>query len=70
MSLQMASLLVHSEHVPAAVRDALRAAHGGGSARKAELLESAARILQRESGVECRDARELVDLRPADCMGL
>ncbi len=69
MSLMMASLLVHSEEVPAAAREALRAALEGTAERRTELLESAARILHREIGVPCHDARELVDLRPEDCAG-
>ena len=67
MSFQMASLLLHSEHVPLAAREALRAARDGARERRAELLESAARILHRESGVACTDARELVDLLPGSC---
>ena len=67
MSFEMASLLVHSRHIPAAARDALRAARDSAPPYKAELLESAARILHDEGGVECPDARELVDLRPCDC---
>jgi hypothetical protein len=66
MSFAMASLLAHSEHVPTAAREALRAASTVGPEDRLELLESAARILHREAGVECCDAFELVDL-PADC---
>jgi hypothetical protein len=69
MSFTMASLLLHSEQVPSAARDALRAARDGAPERKLELLESAAHILHRDVGVDCPDARELVDLRPADCAG-
>jgi hypothetical protein len=69
MGFTMASLLLHSEHVPAAARDALRAARLSGPNRRRELLESAAFILRREMGMECADARELVDLRPEDCLG-
>jgi hypothetical protein len=67
MGFSMASLLVHSEEVPLAARDAIRAAHKGPAACRRHRLESAARILQRETGVGCPDARELVDLQPADC---
>ena len=66
MSFAMASLLAHSEHVPTAAREALRAASNVGPEDRLELLESAARILHREAGVACSDAFELVDL-PADC---
>ena len=66
MSFTMASLLIHSEEVPAAARDALVAAHQVSSEQRTQLLESAARILHREVGVECSDARELVDLNDED----
>jgi hypothetical protein len=69
MSLRMASLLVHSTSVPPEARDALRAARDGDPERKLELLESAARILHREAGVACGDARELVDLVAGDSLG-
>lgn len=65
----MASLLAHSEHVPLAARKALKAAQVSAREGRIELLESAARILQCETGVACPDARELVDLLPGDCDG-
>ena len=67
MSYTMASLLVHHESVPPAARAALLAANEALPELRRELLESAARILHAEAGVGCRDARELVDLLPADC---
>jgi hypothetical protein len=70
MSFAMASLLAHSEHVPTAAREALRAATTTvGPEDRLELLESAARILHVEAGVECSDAFELVDLPDGDCEG-
>ena len=69
MSFAMASLLAHSEHVPVAAREALRAATTVSREDRLELLESAARILHVEAGVECCDAFELVDLPEADCDG-
>jgi hypothetical protein len=65
----MASLLSHGDLVPRSVRDALQAAQDATCARRIDLLESAARILQREMGVTCPDARELVDLQLAGCPG-
>jgi hypothetical protein len=62
MSFAMASLLAHSEGVPAAVRESLRAATALPPEHRAKLLESAARSLHREAGVACADALELVDL--------
>jgi hypothetical protein len=67
MSLSMSSLLLHSERIPAAAREVLRAAHAGASEHRIEMLESAARILEREVGLPCTDARELMDLQPAEC---
>ena len=69
MSLSMGSLLVHSERLPVAVRDALRAAQASPAESRHDMLESAARILRDEVGVPCSDARELVDLQPGDCGG-
>jgi hypothetical protein len=62
MSLSMVPLLMHSEQVPAGARDAIRAAHEASSEDRGARLEAAARILHQETGLECRDARELVGL--------
>lgn len=58
----MAHILAHSPHVPQAARHALQEAVTASPDTRTELLESAARILYRESGLECRDVRELVGL--------
>jgi hypothetical protein len=62
MSLSMAPLLMHSEQVPAEARDALRAAYDAPPEHRSERLESAARILYEQTGLECSDVRELVGL--------
>jgi hypothetical protein len=67
MSLSMASLLVHSQVLPPAARDALSAAHHGPPEGRLAQLESAARILHDEVGLGCEDARELVDLPYGEC---
>jgi hypothetical protein len=67
MSFVMASLLAHSPHVPVAARSALLAAQSGPRAERRERLQSAAGILHREVGLDCRDALELVDLVAGDC---
>jgi hypothetical protein len=67
MSFSMASLLLHSEVIPARARDAIKAAHRAGADRRGEMLESAARALYAEADIDCRDARELVDLPPEGC---
>jgi hypothetical protein len=67
MGFAMSSLLAHNEEIPAAVREVLKSAHSGPPERGRRLRESAARILHREVGLDCRDARELVDLQTGDC---
>ncbi len=68
MSISMASLLMHSDQVPAEARDAIRAAYEALPEHRATRLESAARVLHRATGLECRDVRELVDLATVgDC---
>lgn len=66
MSFSMVPLLAHSPHVPE--KGALRAALGSSPGQRRHLLETAVRILHRESNVDCADARELVGLpSPGAC---
>ena len=68
MSLSMAPLLMHSAHVPAQARDAIRAAYEAPPEHRSATLESAALVLHRTTGLECSDVRELVGLPgDADC---
>lgn len=67
MSFSMAHLLIHSEHVPAEARDALKAAHSAPPERQGAMLASAARILHRGTDLECRDVLELVGLNEGAC---
>jgi hypothetical protein len=67
MSFSMAHLLIHSEHVPSEARDALKAARSAPPERRGAMLASAARILHRGTGLECRDALELVGLTEGAC---
>jgi hypothetical protein len=67
MSLSFAPLLLHSDAVPHAARQALRAAQDGPSADGPYHLASAARILHRELALDCGEARELVGLPPGTC---
>jgi hypothetical protein len=39
----------------------------GPASERRGALESAAKLIVLETGVSCRDARELVDLPPGDC---
>jgi hypothetical protein len=68
MGMSMASILVHSDALPAAARDALSAAQDTPPESRRALLESAARILHEEVGLGCRDALELVGLPGGDCV--
>jgi len=63
----LAPLLVHSEAVPPAAREALRAAIVASPDRRDAELESAARILYTDTELDCRDARELVGLSGCEC---
>jgi hypothetical protein len=62
MSFSMASLLMHSELVPAEARNAIRAAYEAPPQRRSASLEAAARVLHDSTGLECNDVRELVGL--------
>jgi hypothetical protein len=64
MSFSMARLLLHSDQTPAQAREAIQAAYAAPEDRRGELLESAARILHRETQLDCADVLELVDLPP------
>ena len=62
MSFSVLPLLMHSEPVPATARQALRAAWHAPTDQRAAHLRSAARILHRETDLDCRDVLELVGL--------
>jgi hypothetical protein len=62
MRFSMTPLLMHSEAVPPRARDALRAAwHEPPESREAA-LESAARVLYRETELDCGETRDLIGL--------
>ena len=67
MSLSMATLLIHSDDVPASARSALRDAYELPEDARTPLLEAAARALFHEADLECTDARELVGLADGCC---
>ena len=67
MPFSLAPLLLHNEAVPLLAREALRAAHLAGPQEREVKLEEAARILYRETELECSDARELVGLPAGTC---
>lgn len=64
MAISMMPLLIHSEALSHEVRAALKAAVvAAPDARSAE-LETAARLLHRESALDCTDVRDLMGLGP------
>jgi hypothetical protein len=67
MTLSFAPLLIHSDHVPARARGALRAAFDAPADQRRPHLEAAAKILYRELDLDCSDARELVGLSTGSC---
>ena len=62
MGLNLSKLLIYSEAVPTRAREALRAASFAPPEQRKAELESAARILLRETDIDWRDARDLVGL--------
>ncbi len=67
MAFSFAHLLVHSEAVPPEAREAIRAAYGAGPAEREDRLEEAARVLFRQTDLDCSDVRELVGLPAGAC---
>jgi hypothetical protein len=55
-------LLVHSQSVSADARSAVLAAQASPPEHRLQALASAARVIHSETGLECRDALELVGL--------
>jgi hypothetical protein len=62
MGISMLPILIHSDAVPLEARDALKSASYGSPSHRNAQLESAARILHQQTGLDCPDARELVGL--------
>ena len=67
MALSMAPLLIHNDAVPARAREALQAAQLAAPEQKNAALEDAARILHRETSLDCSEARDLLGLPPGNC---
>ena len=67
MPFTIAPLLIHSEAVPLAARQALKAALAGPPEGREAGLQSVARVLFAERDLPCDDARELVGLVGAGC---
>ena len=62
MAFTLEPLLMHSDAVPEQAKNALKAASLVPPIERKAQLESAARILYRETDLDCVDARELVGL--------
>lgn len=60
-------LLIHSRAVSPGARSALQAAQVSPPEHRVQALKSAARVLHRETGLECRDALEIVGLETGNC---
>jgi hypothetical protein len=67
MAMSMTSILIHSHALSPDVRDALQAAEVAPVENRAGARKAAARLLLQESAIDCRDARELLDLAPGSC---
>ncbi len=67
MAFTLAPLLIHNHAVPQAAREALLAASLAPPERRDEELEIAARVLFRETELDCSDVRELVGLPNGAC---
>jgi hypothetical protein len=65
MTFSVAPLLLHSDSVPLGARRALWAATEAPPDERVQHLVAAARVLHRELGLDCADARELVGLSAA-----
>jgi hypothetical protein len=69
MAFTMTPLLIYSDAVPAQARDVLRAAWLGPLEQRDAALEAAARVLYRETDLDCNDTRELIGLPVNGCCG-
>jgi len=69
MMFSMTPLLMHSDAVPPSARAALRAAWQEPPERRDAALESAARVLYRETELDCGETRDLIGLPPGPCCG-
>jgi hypothetical protein len=67
MAMSMTAILLHSHAVPSDVRDALHAAELAPAENRALARKQVARLLVQQATLDCRDARELVDLSPGAC---
>jgi hypothetical protein len=67
MTFSIAPLLIHNEALPLEAREALEAGSFGPFEQRRAQLEKAARVLFRETDLECGEVRDLVGLPPGEC---
>jgi hypothetical protein len=67
MPFSLAPLLIHNPAVPARAREALRAGTSGPPEQRYQELELAARVIYRETELDCGEARDLVGLSDSGC---
>lgn len=65
MGFSLALLLIHNEAVPAEAREALRAASYGPVEQREAALVSAAKVIYRETDLDCAEVLDLVGLPQA-----
>ena len=66
MSFSIAPMLIHSSDISPRVRAAIADAYSAAPDQRTTQLEAAARLLHRDTGLECEDVRELIGL-PGGC---
>jgi hypothetical protein len=69
MAFSLAPLLIHDPAVPVRAREALRAGTSGPIEHRYKELELAARVIYRETELDCSEARDLVGLSDSGCCG-
>jgi len=63
----LAPILIHSDDVPEAAREALRVARSAPPELRTAELERAAHVLYTHTDLDCQDVRELVGLDAGSC---
>jgi hypothetical protein len=67
MGMSLLPILIHSDAVPDEARAALIAASTAPALERDEALESAARVLYRQTNLDCADVRDLLGLTAGVC---
>jgi hypothetical protein len=67
MAMSLLPILIHSDAVPNEARHALIQASALAEGERTEALESAARVLYRQTDLNCADVRDLLGLSSGPC---